>query len=319
MVCVPRLTQRKYKRLLKAVFPRVAQSSEPNGIELEQLTLYALTNPKMLPKAGLYLERRAGKKFVRKEYQHVRVAVHIMNQLIQACHLDLRLFADSAVRLTKFLLRQVEAPDLQIVGCDLLIKFANSNQDEASQLHTLTPFVDDLVRLCHDAQSRPDLRQSIREAGLRSIITIVQLVDSAGLAEQVCLLCTVCVCVCVHACAPSLPNSRLRFVPALALHVVRQAHARRTRQYERRTGRQRRHGHARAGNSIPALWPHLSLPTSCAGALHFEAAVCIPRRQQLLGDGWRHVILCAPEPAAPHAQHAPAAQLPHFHPHADAH
>ena len=43
MVCVPRFTQRKYKRLLKAVFPRVAERSEPNGPELEQLTLYALT------------------------------------------------------------------------------------------------------------------------------------------------------------------------------------------------------------------------------------------------------------------------------------
>ena len=189
MVCGPRFTRRKYKRLLKATFPREPERSEPNGAELQQLTVYALTNPKMLPKIGLYLERRAGKKFARKEYEHVRVAVSIMHQLIQACHLDLRLFADSAVRLTKFLLRQVEAPDLQIVGCDLLIKFANSNQDEASQAHTLTPFVDDLVRLCHDAQSRPDLRQSIREAGLRAIITVVHLVDSAGLAEQVCMPC----------------------------------------------------------------------------------------------------------------------------------
>lgn len=184
MVCGPLLTRRKYKRLVKEVFGSDVERSERNEAEMERLTVYALTNPKMLPKIGLYVERRAGKKFSRKEYAQVCVAVHIINQLVQACHLDLRLFADSVVRLIKFLLRQVEAPDLQPIGCEMLIKFANHNQDEASQIHTLTPFVDDLVRLCHDSQSRPDLRQSIREAGLRTMVTLVQLVDGAGLAEQ---------------------------------------------------------------------------------------------------------------------------------------
>ena len=184
--CGGLFVRRKYKRLIKAVFPREVESSDLNDAEMERLTVYALTNAKMLPKIGIFLERRAGKKFARKEYAHVRVAVQIMSLLIQACHLDLRVFADSVVRLTKFLLRQTEAPDLQLFGCELLIKFASTNQaqDEATQLHALTPFVDDLVRLCHDSQPRPDLRQSIREAGLRAIVTIIQLVDSAGLAEQ---------------------------------------------------------------------------------------------------------------------------------------
>jgi hypothetical protein len=177
-------SRRKYKRLIKAVFPREVECSDLNDAEMERLTVYALTNAKMLPKIGMFLERRAGKKFARKEFAHVRVTVQIINQLVQACHLDLRVFADSVVRLTKFLLRQTEAPDLQVTGCEMLIKFAGTNQDDAAQLHTLTPFVDDLVRLCHDSQPRPDLRQSIREAGLRAIVAIIQLVDSAGLAEQ---------------------------------------------------------------------------------------------------------------------------------------
>lgn len=175
MICGQVLTRRKYKRLIKAVFPRDVEGDLLNDAEMERLTVYALTNPKMLPKIGLYLERRVGKKFALRHYQQVRVAVQIIIKLIHSCHLDLRLFADSAVRLTKFLLRQIEAPDLQVIGCDIFIKFANNNQeDEASQLHTLTPFVDDLVRLCHDSQSRPDVRQSVREAGLRAIVALVQ-------------------------------------------------------------------------------------------------------------------------------------------------
>jgi len=172
MFCGQVLTRRRYKRLIKAVFARDVECSDLNDDEMERLTVYALTNPAMLPKIGLYLERRVGKKFARREFQYVHVAVHMCNQLIQACHLDLRLFAGSAVRLIKFLLRQIESPDLKVIGCDMLIKFASHNQDEASQ--TLTPFIDDLVRLCHDSQSQPDLRQSVREAGLRAIVTLVQ-------------------------------------------------------------------------------------------------------------------------------------------------
>eukprot|EP00282_Hemiselmis_andersenii_P016963 CAMPEP_0114158166 /NCGR_PEP_ID=MMETSP0043_2-20121206/27045_1 /TAXON_ID=464988 /ORGANISM="Hemiselmis andersenii, Strain CCMP644" /LENGTH=143 /DNA_ID=CAMNT_0001253853 /DNA_START=374 /DNA_END=803 /DNA_ORIENTATION=- len=114
-----------------------------NESEMERLTVYALTTPKKLPEIGLYLERRVGKKFARKEYGHLQVAIRIMNQLIIACHADLRLFASVVERLTKFLLRQVDAPDLQVLGCETLTVFANT-QDESQQAHSLLPFIDDL-------------------------------------------------------------------------------------------------------------------------------------------------------------------------------
>ena len=171
------LSRGKYKRLIKAVFPKDVNSCKLNDAEMERLTVYALINPKMLPKIGLYVERRVGKKFALLQFQHVRVAVQIIYQLIQACHLYLRLFANSVERLMELLLRQVKAPDLHVLACEMLIKFASNTQD-SSLLHTLTPFLDDLVRLCLDAS------QSIREAALRAIVTLIHSGDSAELAEH---------------------------------------------------------------------------------------------------------------------------------------
>jgi hypothetical protein len=171
------LSRGKYKRLIKAVFPKDVNSCKLNDAEMERLTVYALINPKMLPKIGLYVERRVGKKFALLQFQHVRVAVQIIYQLIQACHLYLRLFANSVERLMELLLRQVKAPDLRVLACEMLIKFASNTQD-SSLLHTLTPFLDDLMRLCLDAS------QSIREAALRAIVTLIHSGDSAELAEH---------------------------------------------------------------------------------------------------------------------------------------
>ena len=109
--CVPGLrVSYGYKRLVKDVFPRDAHSSELNTRELERMTVYALTNTDKLTKIGLYIERRVGKKFARREYGHLRCAIAVLHNLMLVCHVDLRLFADSVVRLTKFLLRQAVCP-----------------------------------------------------------------------------------------------------------------------------------------------------------------------------------------------------------------
>ncbi len=70
-----------------------------------------------LPEICMYLERRVGKKFARKEYGHLEVAIRILQKLVLACHADLRLFANVVVRITKFLLRQTNVPSLQVCAC----------------------------------------------------------------------------------------------------------------------------------------------------------------------------------------------------------
>lgn len=177
-----RWPRRRHKRLIKDVFPVNPQSTDMNEAGMERLTVYALQLPKKLPEVGLYLERRVGKKFARKEYGHLQVAIRILHKLILACHVDLGLFADVVDRLTKFLLRQVDKPELQMLGCETFSIFANT-LDEAKQVSSLLPFVDDLVRLCLDTQPRPDLRMRIRDAGLRAIMTMVVIID-ASLSEQ---------------------------------------------------------------------------------------------------------------------------------------
>jgi len=57
----------------KEVFSPNPHSTDMNESEMERLTVYALTTPKKLPEIGLYLERRVGKKFARKEYGHLQV------------------------------------------------------------------------------------------------------------------------------------------------------------------------------------------------------------------------------------------------------
>ena len=177
-----RWPRRRHKRLIKDVFPVNPQSTDMNEAGMERLTIYALQVPQKLPEVGLYLERRVGKKFNRKEYGHLKVAIMILHKLIVACHVDLGLFADVVDRLTKFLLRQVDRPELQMLGCETFSIFANT-LDEAKHVTSLLPFVDDLVRLCLDTQPRPDLRMRIREAGLRAIMTLVVIMD-ASLSEQ---------------------------------------------------------------------------------------------------------------------------------------
>ncbi|EKX37868.1 hypothetical protein GUITHDRAFT_116009 [Guillardia theta CCMP2712] len=162
--------------------PRSLQASEPDGSALEALTVHALTNPKMLPKIVLYLEKIVSKKFARREQQQLQCAVKILLTLIQTCHLELRRFSENVVRVTKFLLRQVELPELYPLGCEVFIKFA-SYQDGANLSLVLSPFIDDIVRLSHDSQTRPDLRLSIREAGLKAMAVVVRLLD-LSLAEH---------------------------------------------------------------------------------------------------------------------------------------
>ena len=80
-MCVPPRLRVSYKSLVKEIFPRDVHSSQVNAREMEKLTVYALTNTDKIAKIGLYIERRVGKKFARREYGHLRCAIWTTAQL----------------------------------------------------------------------------------------------------------------------------------------------------------------------------------------------------------------------------------------------
>ncbi|KAJ1797287.1 plasma membrane localization protein [Coemansia sp. RSA 2399] len=84
----------KHATLIERCFPlEKANNPTPNSNELSYLVYYAQSKPAKLTKVGVYLSKRVSRDAQKRRYADVRVALCILDALLDACGRDLHFFA----------------------------------------------------------------------------------------------------------------------------------------------------------------------------------------------------------------------------------
>ncbi|XP_023780130.1 protein EFR3 homolog B-like [Cyanistes caeruleus] len=141
---------------------------------MEKLTFYALSAPEKLDRIGAYLSERLIRDVGRHRYGSVCVAMEALDQLLLACHCQsINLFVQSFLTMVAKLLES-EKPDLQILGTNSFVKFANIEEDTPSYHRSYDFFVSRFSEMCHSGHADPDVRARIRMSGIRGLQGVVR-------------------------------------------------------------------------------------------------------------------------------------------------
>uniref|UniRef100_A0A8C2HAN5 EFR3 homolog Ba (S. cerevisiae) n=1 Tax=Cyprinus carpio TaxID=7962 RepID=A0A8C2HAN5_CYPCA len=141
---------------------------------MEKLTFYALSAPEKLDRIGAYLSERLSRDVARPRYGYVCIAMEALDQLLMACHCQsINLFVESFLTMVRKLL-EADKPNLQILGTNSFVKFANIEEDTASYHRSYDFFVSRFSEMCHSSYEDPDIRTKIRMAGIRGLQGVVR-------------------------------------------------------------------------------------------------------------------------------------------------
>uniref|UniRef100_A0A8C1NK29 EFR3 homolog Ba (S. cerevisiae) n=1 Tax=Cyprinus carpio TaxID=7962 RepID=A0A8C1NK29_CYPCA len=141
---------------------------------MEKLTFYALSAPEKLDRIGAYLSERLSRDVARHRYGYVCIAMEALDQLLMACHCQsINLFVESFLTMVRKLL-EADKPNLQILGTNSFVKFANIEEDTASYHRSYDFFVSRFSEMCHSSYEDPDIRTKIRMAGIRGLQGVVR-------------------------------------------------------------------------------------------------------------------------------------------------
>ncbi|XP_039609918.1 protein EFR3 homolog A [Polypterus senegalus] len=163
----------RYKRLVDNIFPE-----DPNdGLvksDMEKLTFYAVSAPEKLDRIGAYLAERLSRDVVRHRYGYVVIAMEALDQLLMACHSQsIKPFVESFLHMVAKLLESRE-PDLQILGTNSFVKFANIEEDTPSYHRRYDFFVSQFSAMCHSTHEDMETRTKIRVAGIKGLQGVVR-------------------------------------------------------------------------------------------------------------------------------------------------
>ncbi|KAA0711292.1 Protein EFR3 -like protein B [Triplophysa tibetana] len=155
----------RYKRLVDNIFPEDpevrAHSQSQDGLvkaNMEKLTFYALSAPEKLDRIGAYLSERLSRDVARHRYGYVCMAMEALDQLLMACHCQsINLFVESFLTMVRKLL-EADKPNLQILGTNSFVKFANIEEDTPSYHRSYDFFVSRFSEMCHSSYEDPDIR-----------------------------------------------------------------------------------------------------------------------------------------------------------------
>ncbi|NWR48271.1 EFR3B protein, partial [Regulus satrapa] len=104
----------------------------------------------------------------------VRIAMEALDQLLMACHCQsINLFVESFLTMVAKLLESAK-PDLQILGTNSFVKFANIEEDTPSYHRSYDFFVSRFSEMCHSSHGDPDVRARIRMAGIKGLQGVVR-------------------------------------------------------------------------------------------------------------------------------------------------
>ncbi|XP_061098566.1 protein EFR3 homolog B isoform X2 [Conger conger] len=163
----------RYKRLVDNIFPEDPEDGLVKA-NMEKLTFYALSAPEKLDRIGAYLSERLSRDVARHRYGYVCIAMEALDQLLMACHCQsINLFVESFLKMVRKLL-EADKPDLQILGTNSFVKFANIEEDTPSYHRSYDFFVSRFSEMCHSSYEDPDIRTKIRMAGIKGLQGVVR-------------------------------------------------------------------------------------------------------------------------------------------------
>ncbi|XP_078396717.1 protein EFR3 homolog A isoform X2 [Cetorhinus maximus] len=163
----------RYKRLVDNIFPEDPKDGLVKA-DMEKLTFYAVSAPDKLDRIGKYLAERLSRDVVRHRYGYVFIAMEALDQLLMACHSQsINLFVESFLQMVAKLLESGE-PELQILGSNSFVKFANIEEDTASYHRRYDFFVSQFSAMCHSYIDDLESRTQIRIAGIKGIQGVVR-------------------------------------------------------------------------------------------------------------------------------------------------
>ncbi|XP_053301510.1 protein EFR3 homolog B isoform X1 [Pleuronectes platessa] len=163
----------RYKRLVDNIFPEDPEDGLVKA-NMEKLTFYALSAPEKLDRIGAYLSERLSRDVARHRYGYVCIAMEALDQLLMACHCQsINLFVESFLKMVRKLLES-DKPNLQILGTNSFVKFANIEEDTPSYHRSYDFFVSRFSEMCHSSYEDPDIRTKIRMAGIKGLQGVVR-------------------------------------------------------------------------------------------------------------------------------------------------
>ncbi|KAM4556107.1 protein EFR3 homolog A isoform 3-T3 [Fundulus diaphanus] len=163
----------RYKRLVDNIFPEDPKDGLSKS-DMEKLTFYAVSAPEKLDRIGAYLAERLSRDVVRHRYGNVVIAMEALDQLLMACHSQsIKPFVESFLHMVAKLLESRE-PDLQVLGTNSFVKFANIEEDTPSYHRRYDFFVSQFSAMCHSTHEDPETRTKIRVAGIKGLQGVVR-------------------------------------------------------------------------------------------------------------------------------------------------
>lgn len=163
----------RYKRLVDNIFPEDPKDGLVKS-DMEKLTFYAVSAPEKLDRIGAYLAERLSRDVVRHRYGYVVIAMEALDQLLMACHSQsIKPFVESFLHMVAKLLESRE-PDLQVLGTNSFVKFANIEEDTPSYHRRYDFFVSQFSAMCHSTHDDPEIRTRIRVAGIKGLQGVVR-------------------------------------------------------------------------------------------------------------------------------------------------
>uniref|UniRef100_A0A671X0G8 EFR3 homolog A (S. cerevisiae) n=1 Tax=Sparus aurata TaxID=8175 RepID=A0A671X0G8_SPAAU len=149
----------RYKRLVDNIFPEDPKDGLSKS-DMEKLTFYAVSAPEKLDRIGAYLAERLSRDVVRHRYGYVVIAMEALDQLLMACHSQsIKPFVESFLHMVAKLLESRE-PDLQVLGTNSFVKFANIEEDTPSYHRRYDFFVSQFSAMCHSTHDDTETRTS---------------------------------------------------------------------------------------------------------------------------------------------------------------
>uniref|UniRef100_A0A8C3ADK1 Protein EFR3 homolog A n=1 Tax=Cyclopterus lumpus TaxID=8103 RepID=A0A8C3ADK1_CYCLU len=163
----------RYKRLVDNIFPEDPKDGLSKS-DMEKLTFYAVSAPEKLDRIGAYLAERLSRDVLRHRYGNVVIAMEALDQLLMACHSQsIKPFVESFLHMVAKLLESGE-PDLQVLGTNSFVKFANIEEATPSYHRRYDFFVSQFSAMCHSTHQDPETRTRIRVAGIKGLQGVVR-------------------------------------------------------------------------------------------------------------------------------------------------